>query len=262
MSGYIINSLHHRKRLELSVTQRWNSNTIALLDKAGKTEKFISLSEDGDSSVAIDPNKSNQMLYPVIPSLKFGENFLIYIYGSKGNGKSTFAYIFAKQYEKMYKNNKIYFISNKKSSDDQNMRNVNLHQLTIQEMKDFEQEHYKDCLFIVDDIDYGEIKKPALDVVNKICTLGRQYKCSLIYISHVETALQSSIIYKVFDIFITFPKHIEGSVILKNRLHISDKYVMNEIINDSTSYLCFNTLCEYIITNNVIDKFRRKINLT
>lgn len=254
MSLYIIQELHKKKNRGLEISSKMNKDTIAYIDKNDKVYKFINLSNRNDV-LNIDLNVKETTKSMIVPLIQqTDENILIFINGFSGNGKSLFAYIFAKQYIGIY-NQPVYFISNKRKDIDQNLSKIRMTQLGIDEIIDFDISDYKNTLFIIDDVDDGEIHKPALNVVNQICRLGREYGTSLTYITHNNSKLNETAASKECHYYITFPSNFHDNTILE-KMKISNETI-EELKYKNVAFACFNKITGYIICDNCILKTQK-----
>lgn len=250
MSLYIIQDLANNRHKGLVMKTWEDDDCIAYVDKNDKIVRYISLSANSDvENINIQSNQKN-MIVPMIPATD--ENFLIFINGVSGNGKSLFGYNFALQYMDMYDGD-IFYISNKNKSVDQNMSKLDLTQLSIDDIKKFDINEFSNSLFIIDDVDDGDIHKFAMNVVNSIANLGREYSVSCIYITHNNSKLNETRMSKECHMYITFPKNLhDNSIISKMKI----PYDTVDIIEETkSSYVCFNKICDYIITDKIIMKF-------
>lgn len=247
MSLYIIQELHSKKLRSLGFDTDLTDDSIAYIDKNNKIQKYITLEEDGDMDNIAIQSKDKAMIIPLIPITD--ENVLIFINGQSGNGKSLFAYNFARQYSEIYEG-EIFYVSNKRKEVDQNMKNIDCHQLNLGEIANFDINKYSDSLFLVDDVDNGDIHKPAMHLVNSIANLGREYSVSCVYITHNNSKLQDTRMSKECHLYITFPQNLDDNNIIE-KMKITSS-TLSDIKKYNSSFVCFNKLCDYIITDTCV----------
>ena len=242
----ILRKLQEKKECGFVLSDKIDDTTVAEAKKSGDGKKYINMSPQSHSEgLKIDSEK-----YIIEPYIPQKDRFEIVISGQSGSGKTTLAYIFAKQYKKKYPRNKIFIISQKEYQDDPNLKELNLIQLQPDELGD-DIKQYADSLIILDDNDtrLKEISKFA----SKITEIGRSYKISYVFISHVHSKRGASLMYSELDMYICFKSGLSSNRMLKN-MEVKDD-VIEFLKSKRSAFICFNFDANTIITDNLIFKF-------
>jgi predicted AAA+ superfamily ATPase len=154
---------------------------IAVMNK-----KTIYVSDDKHGEQEIH---SKEALLPAIQ--KNTERTICYISGASGSGKSYCVKRYVEQYRKVYPTRPVYLFSS--LSDDPTLDKLKyIKRIKIKDPKfltiELSAEDFKESLILFDDTDCISNKKIALKLTNlldSIIDVGRHFKVSLIYTSHI-----------------------------------------------------------------------------
>lgn len=214
----------------------------------------------------METQNDDQIIEPYILLDKKG--FRIIITGISGAGKTTLTGVLTSQFIKNYPKFKLFIVSQKNYKEDPNLKNFNFIQIFPKKNiknknKNVENEenndeiynlnNYRNSLFVFDDNDTNMKDNGTCTLINKITECGRSYNINIIFISHIHSAKQKTMIYGEPDIYISFKKSLKKNRMLEN-LEI-DKEIIDLLKSENTSYICFNLFFNYLIT----DKFVLKI---
>lgn len=259
----ILLGLGKKKMQKFNTCESYNKNCVGIINN----KKYICLAPDGDNEIIINSGCQE----PLIPytsdnvNLDVLERFLILISGTSGDGKSLLASLFVDQYETMHNNTKdklkhrkIFRVSMKPITDDRNFKTLkNIINLPMEEIKNIEsiKDIPNNSLFIVDDCDKN---KDVYNLLNIIGEHGRERGINLIFITHYNSLLGDSSIYRECNIYITFHNNIHNNRMLENNFKISKTNLKFLKGLNQTLYL-FNKTNQTIICNNFCCKLN---NLT
>lgn len=229
-------------------------HTVARLinSKDGRVEGFANMVL-GSNKKTLNVNSSLYDTEPMIPAGK--QNIAVLISGESDTGKSTMGAMLAMQYIKIYPNRPMYFISQKKKEVDRNFSKIKeLQQLGAEEIEVFDINEYSDCLFIIDDSDFGKQKKKVMEVLNLISTVGREYRISWIFISHNNSKLNETNAFKEFQIYITYQNNLTNNRMLHQNMGFTNQQIENFKAMNSTYYV-FNRIYNSLITEYGVHKY-------
>jgi ABC-type dipeptide/oligopeptide/nickel transport system ATPase subunit len=246
----ILIGLGNKKTYKYSKTQKYNRNCVAMLhDKT-----FLQLSENGNSEIIF-----KNSLEPLIPYTSSNindnvlERFIILISGTSGDGKSLLASLFVTQFMKMHDNRKIFRISMKPIENDRNFSKFkNIINVELDDLEEIETiaDIPKDCLFIIDDCDK---QKEVYRVLNLLGEHGRESGINLIFITHYNSRVNDSSIYKECLMYITFHTNINNNRMLTTHFKLTEKQLTFLKALNQTLYI-FNKTNQTIICNNFVCK--------
>lgn len=183
-------------------------------------DKIIFYEDNTDDYSTGDYNSKAIGEFEIIPNIDVCF-CVIYICGKMGCGKSYWAANYAKQYNKINRNNKVYVFSQKDKDpafDDMKVRRIKFDD----EFKETEfdivkrTEFHNSCI-IFDDfsvIPNKQIITKILEALTQLITLGRQYHCHILITSHkfygynnrelyssIQTECTSIVLFKGANIF-------------------------------------------------------------
>jgi hypothetical protein len=236
-------------------------NTMLNFDKIGKPLcKIVGNSRLKGKTIYVDANdevedcedevktfscfeiKNNDKLQ-LIPDNS--ERQVIYICGSSGSGKSTFASNYIKEYKKKYKDNDVYIISN--VDEDECVDSIpDVKRVVIDEglhEEPLDKNEFQNCLVLFDDdasISNKKIKQAILNLKNELLETGRHLKCSVICISHMATAgNETKKILNESHIFVWFPANFNRNLnyMLESYCGL-DKKQVKAIRDEKTRWCC------------------------
>ena len=179
-------------------------------------DKVICMTENNDNIrnplEKVETNKDERI--QIIPSSQ-SERSVIYVVGMSGSGKSHWTTNYVKEYKKKFKKHKIYVIS--PITDDKNinsLKGIRINPNSKAYMEDPPTvEDFQDSLLICDDIEAYDKKtvNRILNLVNSICTTGRHFKTSLIFLAHTATnGNMSKILLSESQAIVLFPQTMQG----------------------------------------------------
>lgn len=240
----------------LSVSKRLNLKNINI------AKLFIN---DNIQYVYLDNNdyKNMQITYddtrfePIIPYRNI-QRSIWYITGKSGCGKSRIAYVLTIQYNKIYPDNRVFYVCSTDIKDDENFGDLDFVKALDPEKMyslDMEMDEEKELikklsnsLFIFDDIDMlpKEKKKIYTRLQSKLVEVGRKYGITLCIISHITLGGHNTrMILNEVDLYFCFKDNIENNGYLLKYLKYSPEYLKNI---KTTSWVCFNNKYDCIIT--------------
>lgn len=241
----ILRKIQEKKNGGLILSDKVDANTIAEVIK-DKRHKFVNQS----ISSKVEEMKIDNDEYIVEPFIPIKERFLIVISGRGGEGKSTLGSVFTKQYNRLYPTNKVFIISQKDYKDDVNLSMLDITQLNAKEAFELDIKTFSNSLILFDDND--TIIKEVNPFLQKLVEIGRIYEISLIFITHVHSRRNVSMIYSEPDIYITFNSSLDNNRMLDN-LKIKKNTI--ELLKSMTNaYIAFNMNFDTIITDKIIFK--------
>jgi hypothetical protein len=190
---------------------------------------------------------------PMIPAGK--QNIAVLISGESDTGKSTMGALLLTQYLQMYPKRPMYFISQKKKAVDRNLSKIKeLQQLSSEEIESFDINDYSDCLFLIDDSDFGKGKKQVMELLNLISTVGREQRISWIFISHNNSKINETNAFKEFQIYITYQNNLTNNRMLYQNMGFTTKQIEDFKEMNSTYYV-FNRIYNVLITEYGVQKY-------
>jgi hypothetical protein len=226
-----------------------------------KKDKVICMTDNNDNIrnplEVVETNKDEKI--QVIPSSQ-SERSVIYVVGMSGSGKSHWTTNYVKEYKKKFKKNKIYVIS--PITDDKNINslkgtrinpNSEAYMVDPPTVEDFQ-----DSLLICDDIEAYDKKtvNRILNLVNSICTTGRHYKTSLLFLAHNATnGSMSKILLSESQAIVLFPQTMAGktSKYLLDNYFGFDKSQIEKVKKVKTrAIVIMRTYPMVIITENIV----------
>jgi hypothetical protein len=243
-----------KKMYGVEFTENVNNDSVA---------RFLSLTGDEVVGFATMLEKSKNQkinvdsdLYdvePLIPMKKHG--FTILITGESDTGKTTLGAMYLNQYRGIYPNRPMFLVSVKRKEADQNLSNITeLEQMTNEEIMNFDLNDYSNCIFLVDDADFGKVSKAVFELLNQVSTVGREQGVSLIFISHFNSRLTQSKVYTEFKVYCTFLNNLINNRALEVHMGFSKKQ-LQEFIDLGASYYCFNRDYRVLVTDKQIIKY-------
>lgn len=186
---------------------------------------------------------------------------VLYIVGCSGAGKSYYAASYAREYQRLWPDRRIFMVSRK--SYDPAFNDIKMHRILIDDefidhMKEdkYNYESMSDSLVIFDDID--TLPKQYKDLVHELCNdlleVGRANNVSIIRMSHIICKKdETRVILNEAHQFIFFSKgssKMQLEYCLTNYFSL-DKSDINKLINLPSRWVCVSKnypryyLCEY-----------------
>lgn len=150
------------------------------------------------------------------------ERDIVYISGASGSGKSHFARNYCENYNRVFPDRPIYLISELTEDETLDNSKVKLFRLPIASLmaKPAEITEFENSLVVFDDTDAvsKEVSKMVETLMNKLLTMGRHTKTSLIIICHNATNYgKSRLLLNESMRYVVFP-HSTSQVGLKRLL--------------------------------------------
>ena len=251
----VVKQLGDQKQYGLAFEKKPNTETVArVLDtKSDEMVGFVNMdSKSEDKRLLL-----NSSWYDVEPIMPMGrENFGCIISGGTGTGKSTLGAMFARQYIGLFPERPLFLISQKDKNIDRNFKDIEqLVQLGPTEIKEFNINDYKECLFIIDDSDYGKNAKEVFELLNLISTVGREYLISWIFITHINSRLNITNAYKEFSVYISYYDNLVNNRMLEQNMGFTKKEI-DTFLKMKASYYVFNRVFNVLITDKAILKYK------
>lgn len=250
----VVKKLGGAKQYGIEYTDSPTLESVARVigSKSGRVEGFITMtSESNEEIIEIDAKLYDNE--PLIPMSK--QRLAIVISGGSDEGKSTTGAMFTTQYKKMMPKREIYFVSQKRLAVDRNFSKIQgIHQMDSEEIEEFVIDDYSDCLFIIDDSDFGKEKKMVMEMLNLIATVGREYRISFIFITHFNSRLNESQVYKEFQLYVTFHENLVNNRMLEQNMGMT-KAKIESLRELKSSFYVFNKIFRVVITENAVVKF-------
>ena len=154
----------------------------------------------------------------------------------------------------MYPANGLLLISQKDKNVDQNLRNIKkLTQLNDEMINDFQIDAFANCLFLIDDSDFGTNFKSVMALLNLISTVGREYNISWIFITHFNSRLNQTLAYKEAKIYITYNDNLNNNRMLMCHMGLN-KTSIQKLISMNASFYIFNKIWGILVTDRSIVK--------
>ena len=251
----ILVGLGKNKTLTYGTATKYNKNCIGIISK----NKYLQLVSDGKPEIII----KNGVLEPLIPftssdiKLNTLERFIILISGTSGDGKSLLASIFVKQFKTLHQHREVFRVSMKDINIDRNFKDLNfIIPVDIDTELDLIQtisDVPADSLWIIDDCDN---QKEVYRVLNLLGEHGRERGINIIFITHYNSRVNDSSIYKECNIYITFHNNISNNRMLELHYKIDKKNLEWLKSLNQTSYI-FNKTNQCIICNNFCCKLNK-----
>jgi hypothetical protein len=245
----ILLALGNNKTKLYSESKTYNKNCVGIINE----NRYLQLTDNGSREIILKTGNIEPLI-PVVDcniETKLLERFVILISGSAGDGKSVLASLFVNQYMHSYGDKrKIFRISMKDINVDRNFKLfkniINLDIVddlpNIQNILDIP----INCLFIIDDADNN---KQVYRILNLLCELGRERGVSVIFITHYNSKLGDSSIYKECNIYITFHNNMMNNRMLEHHYNI-DKKIIDWLKELNQVIYVFNKINQTIICNN------------
>jgi hypothetical protein len=232
----------------------WKQTVARILDSGtGKVAGFANM-VDGSEKKSLYANPRQYDVEPMIPIGQ--ESIRIIISGESGSGKSALASIFLNQYEQTYEDNQMFLISQKDKTIDRNLSKIeNLYQFTDEDIAEFDIKNFSDCIFLIDDSDYGKNAKKVFEVLNQISTVGRESGVSYIFVTHFNSRLNATSAYKEFQYYITFKDNLANNRMLETHMGFTKKEI-EHFQRMRSSFFCFNKIYNCLITDTGVEKFK------
>lgn len=249
----VVKNVGSKKNYGVEYTKNVSKSSVArLLTSDGDVSGFASMSDKTDKSkLFVDSSK-----YDVEPLLPIGqESIRIIISGESGVGKSVIATMFLSQYENMFPDNQMYFISQKDKAIDRNLSRLeNLTQLGKEEIEEFIIDDYENCIFLVDDSDFGKDSKKVFELLNLVSTVGREYGISYIFVTHFNSRLNATSAYKEYQYYITFADNLSNNRMLETHMGFT-KTQVDGLKTLKSSFYLFNKIFNVLVSDSGVEKF-------
>ena len=251
----VVKSLGQQKQFGVVYSQQVSDKTVAriLNSKTGKVEGFVNMSEGTDKQeVQVDLRLYD--IEPMVPINK--QSIRIVITGESDTGKSTLSALFLNQYEQMYPDNQMFLISQKKKEIDRNLSQIeNLYQLTDEEINEFDIGDFSDCIFLVDDSDFGKNANKVFELLNQVASVGRESGVGYIFVSHFNSRLNKTTAYKEWQYYITFRDNLANNRMLETHMGFTKKEI-EKFQQIKGSFFCFNKIYNCLITDEGVQKIK------
>lgn len=245
----ILRSIHGKKDGGFVLNSK-PDNVIAVVSRDG-VRKYINQSDSSDTKEMAVPNKSYKM-EPAIPI--FLERFIAVFSGESGEGKTSMASLLIGQYMRVFTKNPIYFISQAPFKDDPNLSKLPLIQLDTENIDEEDIDKFEDSLLVLDDNDFSDDVKKIMKILNKAVEIGRKKGISIIFITHINSKLNASPIYREFNMYTTFFSNLDNNRMLYNNLKIP-KDIIEELKEYRPAFITFNKTYRSVITDSFIFKY-------
>lgn len=247
----VVENVGNKKNYGVEFSKTSNDFTIARILKKDDVEGFVNM-QDGSNKSLLEIDKKLFYFEPLFPISNEGLGMIIS--GEQGTGKSTLATMFNLQYEQMYPNNRLFFVSQKSKNVDRNLSKIKkLHQLTDDDINNFKLVNYKNSLILFDDSDFGDNVKAVMKMINLVSTVGREYNISWIFITHYNSRLNQTKAYTEYKVYITFQDNIPNNRMLMVHMGLNRTDIENLIALQSPFYI-FNKMYNVLITDKRIMK--------
>lgn len=251
----VVKNLGSRKRFQVDFTERPEETTIARIVDAndGDIVGFATMHEGESEQKGLSIDSEEYDIEPMVPI--DGSWFVWIISGESDSGKSTTGALLLDQYSRAYPQNGMFLISQKNKNVDRNLSKIaRLQQLNENDIMDFDINNFSNCLFLIDDSDFGKVAKKVFEVLNLISTVGREYNISLIFITHFNSRLNASLVYKEFQYYMTFHNNLVNNRMLYQNLGLS-KHTVEELIDRKRSFYLWNRKYRTLTTDSEIEKY-------
>lgn len=250
----VIKKVGGQKKYGVEFNEDPSLHSVARLvnSHSGKVDGFANMVL-GSNKKQLDVNSQTYDVEPMIPAGK--QNIAVLISGESDTGKSTMGAILGTQYSNMYPNNAMYFISQKRKEVDRNFSKIKrLHQLNSEDMEMFNINDYSNCLFVIDDSDFGKEKKKVMEILNLVSTVGREYSISWIFISHNNSKINETNAFKEFQLYITYQNNLTNNRMLYQNMGFTNNQIEKFKAMNSTYYV-FNRIYNCLITEYGVHKY-------
>lgn len=249
----VVKNVGSKKNYGVEFTNNVNKSSVArLLTEDGEVAGFASMSDKTDKS-KLFVNSTQYDVEPLLPIEQ--ESIRILISGESGVGKSVIATMFLSQYENMFPDNQIFFISQKDKSIDRNLSRLeNLIQLDKEEIEEFVIDDYENCIFLIDDSDFGKESKKVFELLNLVSTVGREYGISYIFVTHFNSRLNATSTYKEYQYYITFADNLSNNRMLETHMGFS-KGQIDGLKTLKSSFYLFNKIFNVLVSDSGVEKF-------
>jgi len=164
-------------------------------------------SEDNEFTKPFDQYRIKEGIFQYIPD-KDRERDTIFICGSAGSGKSYWCAQYIKEYHRIFKDNRIYLIS--EGMEDECLDSIkSLKRIEIDETlltEPIEYNEFENCLVIFDDIDAmkGKLGKYIYDLRDKLLKNSRKARVSVISTNHTCTGHELKAVLNESNVIVFF----------------------------------------------------------
>lgn len=252
----VVKAVGSKKDLGIEFQKTANDFTVARLLNAetNQVEGFANMVQ-GSQKTIIEVNKKLTDIEPMFPISN--EGLGVIISGEQGTGKSTLSALFLKQYEQMYPNNRMFFVSQKSKYIDRNLGPITkLFQMGDDLINNFNIEDYKDSIFLIDDSDFGKNVNAVMEMLNLISTVGREYNISWIFVTHYNSRLNKTKAYTEYKVYITFNDNLNNNRMLMVHMGLN-KQQIEYLVKMSSSFYMFSKIFNTLITDSMITKLSK-----
>jgi hypothetical protein len=243
-SNAIMNHITGKRVSRYSLESEPSEKSLAIVTNV-KTHKYKFICSDPRSKDDLieKDGSPNITLHPWIP---IDERFVLVVSGKSGSGKSVVTTPMIFQYAITHPNNKIYYVSMNNLARDPSLSKIeSLIHVQPSEFEYEKVEDYINSLIIVDDCDEESAK--LFKTVDRIAHLGRKYDTSLIFITHYNSKLNKSNVYRECNFYVCYPSNIRNNRLLKNN-EVSQSFV-EDLFEQNCTFYCFNFMFDAVITN-------------
>ena len=250
----VVKKLGGQKQYGVEFSQDIDEKSVARILNAtnGQVEGFANMSSTTDKKV-LYVNPKQYDTEPLIPINQ--ESVRIIISGEAGSGKSTMSAMFLNQYEQMYPDNQMFLVSQKDKAVDRNLSKIeDLYQFTDEDMAEFDINNFQNCIFLIDDSDYGKNSKKVFELLNQVSTVGREYGVGYIFVTHFNSRLNATSVYKEFQYYITFKDNLANNRMLETHMGFSKKQI-DSFKNIHASFFLFNKIFNCLVSDIGVQKY-------
>lgn len=213
---------------------------IAVINSEKRQKKLYFSEDDGNDEINL---KDGQFM--VSPDKLLLERETIYCFGSAGSGKSYWVSAYCTEYNKVFKNNPIYLISeqdeDKAFDSKEYIKRININDL-VQNPLDWKEFINEPCLVIFDDIDSISNKKlsQAVELLrDQLLKNARKYRVSVISTSHEGCeGRKTKAVLNESRVIVFFPRNYNRSLKYLMESYLGLDKVCIEKIKQSKSRWC------------------------
>lgn len=232
------------------VIEKKPNDCVAYITNGNKI-RFVNQNESSNVFSAEVPN-DNYIIEPYLPMEQ--QRSITVVSGESGSGKTLLSSLLIKQYATHKPKNKIYFVSQAPYQNDPNLRDLPLIQLNNDTIDENEILNLGKSLMVFDDNDFSENLKKIMKILNQAVEIGRKLEISIIFITHINSRLNMSPIYREFDMYITFVNNLTNNRMLEQNMKM-DPMIIEDLKKKKPAYICFNKKYSSVITDSEIFKY-------
>lgn len=186
----------------------------------------------------------------------------VYICGSSGSGKSTFAAEYIESYLRMYPENRFYAFCASEIKNDPAYQNLNPHQIKIDQNLiknpiNIQEEFTGGCIILFDDvttIEDDKLNTAVQKLMKSIMELGRKINIYMVCTSHLiignEKKLSRTVLNEMTSLTV-FPvtcSYQQASYALKTHMALDEKRIKKIMKTDSRWFTVYKTYPRLVLT--------------